>query len=597
MFTKYEIKTYPKEESSSIEKRKNYFIPKNISNQETTEQILETTFQPKCIFTKQNNNISFYQSSSFKSSKNQNKENDLINKNITPIMKTKNTIYKIKKTEVIRNNNINSSENTLKNFSYNYTEMITDKNRNKKKKSINNNINNIKLNINPHSNNLNFNERNIPQNNNKRINLNETNNNIVITKRNKRKRITKSCKRELNVQKRDDFNVLSYKQPDPEYDSDYNISQIKKNKNKNNKIIQIYKKQGVDEIFFPSKRTHSPVIPTYRKNEGEKYQTHTLKYQSFFGVFNCTKPKPMMKSYSRQKINQLKDFNIDKLIEIGDKYTNMHKPILPLGKIMNNNILYFNNNHNYINKQKKNNRCKIPINTCNNCCNCYNYSKHTKNKYSYNNPSEDSNKYFEENKENIQYNYNNNYNNNDIPSEKNRVTKKLIYKNKIKNNSKNDNKITISDEYTVRKYLNFRNETLRNSDMKNTSYVNSSVIKRRNIHRNENNAFIKKQKSFDKNSTINENDTQDDGIPKKKVIRKEIIITDVNNNNIRNGRKKLQIGNNRKILIDINMNKKITKYKNDNKTKNYYGYDDRHNLEDTVNNHSYFESLHSKKVS
>ena len=577
MFTKYEIKTYPEQESSSIEKRKKYFKSKNNPTEENTEQILETTFQPKCIFTKQNNNISFYQSSSFKNSKNKNKENDIINKNITPIMKIKNKIYKIKKSDIIRNNNNN--ENTLQNFSYNYNNIMTDTHRNKKK-SIKNNINNINININPHTNNFNFNERNIVQNK-KRINLNENNS---IIKRNKKKRITKSCKRELNVQKRDDFNVLSYKQP--EYDSDYNISQMNKNK-----IIHIYKKQGVDEIFFPSKRTHSPMIPGNRKKEGEKYQTHILKYQSFFGSYNSNKPKKMIKSSSRKTINQLKDFNIDKLMEIGDKYTNMHKPILPLGKLMNNNILCFNLNRN-INKPKKN-RYKIPINTYNNC---FNYSKHIKNKTP--NQNEDSNTYFEENKENIQIN--------NIPKEKHRVTKKVIYKNTIKN-QKNETKIY--DEYTVRKYLNFRNETLKNSDMKNTNYINSSVVIRRRNMKNENNKeFIKKQNSFDKNSTLNENDTQDDGIPKKKVQKiipkeinkkkeKEILITDVNNiNSNRNIRKKLKIGDNRKILINIDVNKRYNRY-NTNKTKNYYGYDDRHKLEDTVNNHAYYESLHSKKVS
>ena len=29
--------------------------------------------------------------------------------------------------------------------------------------------------------------------------------------------------------------------------------------------------------------------------------------------------------------------------------------------------------------------------------------------------------------------------------------------------------------------------------------------------------------------------------------------------------------------------------------KNYYGYDERHNLEDTVDNHAYYESVHYKK--
>ena len=62
-------------------------------------------------------------------------------------------------------------------------------------------------------------------------------------------------------------------------------------------------------------------------------------------------------------------------------------------------------------------------------------------------------------------------------------------------------------------------------------------------------------------------------------------------------RQRLSIGDNKKILIDINGDRTNNKYKNNDKQKNrYYGYDDRHNLEDTINNHTYYESLHSKKV-
>ena len=31
------------------------------------------------------------------------------------------------------------------------------------------------------------------------------------------------------------------------------------------------------------------------------------------------------------------------------------------------------------------------------------------------------------------------------------------------------------------------------------------------------------------------------------------------------------------------------------KAKNYYGYDERHNLEGPINNHSYYVSVYSKK--
>ena len=563
MFTKYEINTYPyPEEESRVEPKKKFIHPKNRSLGDTTEEnseyILETTFQPKFIFTKQNNNISFYQSS-FKNSKNA--EKNTFNKNITPILKTRKNVYKIKTAEIIQNNN----------------EMIINKQRNKKRR-IKNNINNINININPNTNSFDYNV--CCDNEKKRINLNEQ----IIPKRNKRKKITKSCKRYFNIQKKDDFNVLSYKHP--EYDTD--ISTTLANRNK---IIQIYKKQGVDKIFLPSKRTHSPNI-IGNKRKIEKYQFHTLKYQSFFGSFNTSKPRKIIKSVSKRTINQLHDFNIDKLIEIGDKYAVMHKAILPLGKIMNNNILNFNPN------RARKNRYKIPINTYNNC---FNYSKYSKIKTNNN-----DNSYLEEDKENIMANN---------QSGQNRLSKKIMYKNTT-NNTKNRESEKISE--TVRKYLSFKNEG-KNSDIKNNNnFLESSiVIRRRNNNINNNNrTFIKSQKSFDKTGLFDcDYENQNDIIPKKKVqkiIKNLNEDLDIDNNSIKEikqkknddrkenivkKRKRLSIGDNKKILIDINGDRTNNKYKNNDKQKNrYYGYDDRHNLEDTINNHTYYESLHSKKV-
>ena len=563
MFTKYEINTYPyPEEESRVAPKKKFIHPKNRSLGDTTEEnsehILETTFQPKFIFTKQNNNISFYQSS-FKNSKNA--EKNTFNKNITPILKTRKNVYKIKTAEIIQNNN----------------EMIINKQRNKKRR-IKNNINNINININPNTNSFDYNV--CCDNEKKRINLNEQ----IIPKRNKRKKITKSCKRYFNIQKKDDFNVLSYKQP--EYDTD--ISTTLANRNK---IIQIYKKQGVDKIFLPSKRTHSPNI-IGNKRKIEKYQIHTLKYQSFFGSFNTSKPRKIIKSVSKRTINQLHDFNIDKLIEIGDKYAVMHKAILPLGKIMNNNILNFNPN------RARKNRYKIPINTYNNC---FNYSKYSKIKTNNN-----DNSYLEEDKENIMANN---------QSGQNRLSKKIMYKNTT-NNTKNRESEKISE--TVRKYLSFKNEG-KNSDIKNNNnFLESSiVIRRRNNNINNNNrTFIKSQKSFDKTGLFDcDYENQNDIIPKKKVqkiIKNLNEDLDIDNNSIKEikqkknddrkenivkKRKRLSIGDNKKILIDINGDRTNNKYKNNDKQKNrYYGYDDRHNLEDTINNHTYYESLHSKKV-
>ena len=593
MFTKYEIKTYP--DNPRINSKNNNYI----NNEKDTEQITETTFQPKCIFTKQNNNISFYQSSSknsFKNSKNKDKKSTA---NITPIMKTKKNIYTINTTQE------KTEENAIQNFSYNYSGIL-DNTKKRKNRTIKNNINNININITPNNNTFNFNNNNnseyIDNNNSKpkRLNLKEH-----LSQRNTKKRITKSCKKQYNVQKRDDFNVLSYRQP--EEDSDINALGIIPNKK--NKIIKIYKKQEVDEIFLPSKRTHSPTITNKRTEEVEKYQTHTLKYQNFFGSFNCNNPKKIKKSISKRKINQLNDFNIDKLIEIGDKYVNMQKPVLPLGKIMNNNILFFKN------KIKKN-KFQIPINTYNNC---FNFSKYSKRSF---------NTYIDDDKENIP----------NLINDKNRVTKKIISKNNLRNNSKKNIKDNDFDENesqkksednTIRKNLQFKNEN-ENQNIKNNDYLNNSgtnvsvIIKKRNIKNNS--GFLRKQNSFDKNM---KNNDFEEIIPKRKfqkitynlslnnntnnnknsnyILLKEnkknekLLTYDISNyRSSRNNKKKIEQNNNRQILIDININKRNNKYINNgvnkNKSKNYYGYDDRHNLEETINNHAYYESLYYKKA-
>ena len=572
MYTKYGIKSYP-DNKSYIDHRNNYnkISSKNYTLSGNDENILET------IFTRKNDNLSFYQSNSKNSFMNPKKEKNQNNENITPIMKGKNTIYNIQRTIQERN-----KENIIQNFSYNYSDINTNNKTRNINRTIKNNINNINININPNTNNFNFEKEN-PN----RINIDK---NIIKTQ--KRKRIIKSCKKQYNVQKRDNFNVLSYKPPE-EDDSDINYLNI----NKKN-IIHLYKKQGVDEIFFPSKRTRSPNIPTKRKKMTLKYQTHTLNYQNqnqnqnFFGAFIIKKGQ-MVKSLSKKRIKEINDFNIDKLIEIGDK-------------IMNSNILCL--------KNIKKNKYRIPINTNTNN-NGFNFSKYSKRTFNNNNTEIN----LDENKENIPMQY--------------RVIKKLITKNKIKksklsiNNEENLNEKMPNDN-AARIYLNFKKEknNYNNNNIIDNNTTNPSVVIRRR-NKNTNEAFLQKPFSFDKN--IDMNDLGEE-IPKRKfqkitgdlsikangsinnnyiILNKNRKILEINNdnkkkiitdeNNIsRNSRQKIE-KNNRKILIDINVNKKFNKYRNiklkQNKTKNYYGYDDRHNLEDTINNHSYYESLHSNK--
>ena len=572
MYSKYENKTYTQgiqNEASDLENEsKNITIKNNIVNNTDTEKdkFLKTTFQPKCIFTKQNNNISFYQSTSknsFRSLQN--------NKNLCPTSDDKNTIT-LKKPPSAPLQILGEEK-----FSYNYTAL--DKKSTNKSKDKNINSKSERVNLNPQ----------------------------LMQKYKKPKRTIKSSKKQFNMEKSDNFNVLSYR---PEkYESDTNL--IMKDKGKK---IQIYKKQEVNEIFYPSKRTHSPQLD---KELIEKYQTHTLKYQSFFGSFNCSKNSHMAKSTSKIKTNQLNDFNIDKLIEIGDRYANQCKPVLPLGKIMNNNIIF----------RTKNKKNTIPYNSKSNF-NDYSISNEIKGYYnssSYN--LKNKKRDLEKSKENSV----------NLVREKKRVTKKIISKNNLKNTTTYDeNKEIYNKDSTVKKNLNFNTELIDKTDKKLISNIKMKKKQIKKINKNSSshsNNFDKSEEmlnhqeiepiktnpkrkkymnlSINQKENIENNHVESFNIVNNRneklkidTTEKKLLTTDEayykNNNNYHIPIEKVNNIQNKEILINNNKKYKNNKiasniYYKDNKQKNYYGYDERHNLEDTINNHAYFESVHSKK--
>ena len=560
MYKKFEIKTYSQNienELSDVEiEKKNSAKDDNIINKTDKEQkyLLETNFQPKSIFTKQNNNISFFQSNSsnnFKASQNKNLNPSNNNKNIVSQSTTA-----VPSKQSFGEEKLSCDCSSLKRKSSNQSSKKTNSKENQ------------------------------------RINIDELN-----TKYKKPKRTIKSYKKQFNIQKSDNFNMLSYRPI--EYDSDINL-----NLNKDRpKIIQMYKKQEVDEIFFPSKRTHSPQSSNQKEEVPNKYQTHTLKYQSFFGSFNCTKNSRVTKSTSKLKINQLNDFNIDKLIEIGDKYANLKKPVLPLGKIMNNNIIYNNKIKHYKNK--------IPINS-----------------KMYNNYNCETQVF----KDNLQYSQK--VVNQNMDDNKKRVTKKIISKTNLGSirNSKNtidDNKDENQIKNNIKKNLNFNDEsenknnkkiiTLKKRHSKNNSREILNQNKYEQNYETQNIQEISQNKTLKKNSNLNLsqkhngnnndnnkitkyniNNTRNEKQNNKNILSEPKLLTD-DENNIRNkviNRKKLLP--NKEILItenkNSNKNNKLSSniYFKEN-PKNYYGYDERHNLEDTIDNHAYFESVHSKK--
>ena len=578
MIKKYENRTYTdniQNEISDLEiqkKNSENIIKKENKQDSLKNHFLETTFQPKCIFTKENNNISFYQSNS----RNSYRSTTYKNKKMTPV-NTKNSTNK--------SNKVSSLAQSLgeEAFSYNFNAI----------KRKNSNVVNKK--------NENFNTD--------RININQ-----LSTKLKKPRKTIKSCKKENSIQNTENLNMIPNNRL-AVYDSDINLN-LKKPRSK---INQMYKKQDVEEIYFPSKKTHSPPSSIQNEEIVNKYQTHTLKYQSFFGSFNGLKNSRVTKSSSRLRVNQLNDFNIDKLIEIGDKYVNLKKPVLPLGRIMNNNILYYNKN------RIKHIKNKIPIN-----------SKIFNNKYSYD--VQVIPNFFKFNKKDINKDSEvKDENKTDIKKDNKRVIKKIIYKNNLKNNknNNNENKIQNQPNSVIMKNLDF-------FDPENNENLKISKISRK-FSKNDTN-----QPNFEKNTDKNNNEIQNNyKIAQNEKLKKKLVISnfgqkrnsiniDDNNNNkkeksyiIMNRRNEKQTNKNilyePKLLTDDESNyrnKKVKNkgttqnkeilvtegekyiknnkysnnfYYNETKNKNYYGYDERHNLEDTIDNHAYYESVHSRK--
>ena len=633
MFEKYQKRTYPE-----------YFQPED---SETDKEVLKSTlkckkasyinpikhsdviFQPECIFTQENKNISFYESDSNSSYKD--RKNKSLNRNNNKLNYDSDFISN-------RKHSLQPKIYVLEQFSYNYTNKENNKNNNK----------------------------NTPLN--ERICLD-----MYLPQKSTEvpKRTIKTYQNQFDVEKSDNFNVLSYRPED--YDSSYIKTDSK------SKIIQIFKKDDVNELFYPSKRQQFSQSPPASNNTPEKkeqllsYQTPTLKFQSFFGSYT-TKEKPknnnQCKSTSKRKINQLEDFNIDKLKEIGDNISGKMKNILSFGKKINNiknknkkNVNYYAEKAKIINQTK----IKKPLNG-------------NQNKKGVN--------MIENKKQNDEIKDNNN-------SDRKIMTKKIFYhgqikrKRNIKNaktlsnlkdetnkNNKVDNKSkkNINNNNPKKKLINNNSTNIINSvvDNNNSSINNKMFFINNNNNpdnKNNNNTSLKfkkintnqnsksKEFLFNKNKEKNlfqqtspkkngqkkkfdinlndkanfainnyENDTiwlegnnytnnhtmmNKENKPQTNLSKKVILTEEDNNYNdkialpqyhpnnkktITNPVNKEENGNkrfNKNNVSNNQSNKKV--YDKSFKMKNYYGYDERHNLEGTINNHSYYVSLYSKR--
>ena len=220
MQKKYGINTYPEYlQMENSDTDKDNFQSTAFRIQKSYGDAKDVSEPHECIFTQQKNNISFFlsdQRNTFKNRKfksltrkpyNLNYDSDVIN----------------------RKHSLNLVEEK---FSYNYT-IASGAN---KKKNLNSNASSSQ-----------------------RINLNH----YLMQKSSQfPKRTIKSSKNQFYVEKSDNFNVLSYR-PE-EYHTDYMKTDSK------SKIIKIFKKQCVDELFYPSKRTQSPPSQVSSHNSSGK---------------------------------------------------------------------------------------------------------------------------------------------------------------------------------------------------------------------------------------------------------------------------------------------------------------------------------------
>ena len=666
MFDKYEIKTYPEyciienSESDSENELSNLPFKKATNFNEDDYEYPDENITPS-LLNKANDKINQYQRSN----------NNFRRK--TP----KEKILRDKK--MIQKPSVNTYNSEIINKSD-----ISPYNSNKSKNKIINNKNEF-------------------NNKNKRINLNNYFNSTKVQL--PHRTLKKYQNQFLDVENIDNFKVLSYRPED--YQNNYN------KENGKSKLIQIFKKQETSELYFPSKRAKSPPSPKYTlSNSGNKkeidlennflsfYQTPTLKFQSFFGSFigpRSNKNMTQSKSTSKSRINQLQDFNIEKLKEIGDNSDNKWKKILAFGnkikqlrnlskmtKLKTEERLKYKakteknlNEEEEINVQKPifkkiklNNKDYNILRSSNNSKKIF-YHGQIKRKKNINknqiltNPSDFNrtarikinplNQIVKQNEPNLNQNkmvirsrrintsVNNNGNKNFVNNSNsniNQIRKKIIKSNpkvqEVKNNNINGNMNTTSPNHSNKRLIiknNINDVINKISPIKipnKTAYIDIGKRTRKNIikvissrNNNNNNGNNKVNYSIKNYNKLNTNSeriqnknypliNKDKNIQKEKAEKnsleeiKEIDYNESNENEIIEENNNIN-GKKRGVTEDEKF-KKIKNFTNgaikdsrnnhqkDIKNKRYYGYDDRHNLEGIINNHSIYYSNYTTKT-
>ena len=470
MFDKYEVKSYPdnlqieesdsmnENEKSTLKSKKTYYMNAN--------KFSDNSFQPECIIIRNNNNTAFYQSDSKNSYRDK--------KNLTQnTMEGGCNFTNRKKAGSLPPQNYLEEK-----FSYNYINEEDNKKIIKSNK-ISPSNHRVYVDVDPF--------------------LNEVNKDVP-------RRTIKSIQNQFDIERSENFKVLSYRPED--YESNNNYTDGK------SKIIQIFKKQDVDELFFPSKRAQSP--PSSARSSDKKqqqkllsYQTPTLKFQSFFGSFTKSKhSKNSSQAKPNAKLkNQLEEFNIDKLIEIGDNYAKKYIPILSFGKkvkSIKNKMKRSNlDNNNFENTQKS----------------CDKILNHIKDDRNENKNLIDITKIYEKKKKNIyKSNNNNNY--------KSNINHNINYDiNDNINKNINPNRMSASKNIIYHGQIKRKRNFLQNTKSFNNNEQNKELVqKNENIKEDEkqDDEYISENNNFKYEISINENALQND---------KDIYKNGVNNHN------------------------------------------------------------------
>ena len=363
------------------------------------------------------------------------------------------------------------------------------------------------------------------------------------------------------------------------YSPDYIYKTIDKN-DKNNRQ-KIFKKEELNGLFYPSEKIEKIYIPKRNINRTNRHKNE-LQYQRFSASFISKSPdkktnfsrSPIKKnlqnilnkklvtekkdnddrSISKTK-NQLEDFNIDKLKEIGDNLAIRFKPIKINIKNRKSPYIINNRGKTEMNSEKKNfgiinkiimidrNRrdSKKHLNLMNQSNNQI-LSKRIRNSY------EENDKKYETRTLN-DYNYNINDNSSTNRKKILKMSKKEIERLKDCSSPK---KITMKDIIRKRKF-----------NLKANSNTNIEIVEgyNRNLENIKNNNFDRKEKC---NTNITNNNKIYHKLNNKIYI---IVKNDKNEQNDKNDRKKYSINTNsvyNKVIVEKNKDNQKMKPKNFN---------------------------------